>query len=294
MPGFGLQHGERHQPDQFGPGHAGLTGDGIEDNPGANPPRRDEVARDLDGRPDGQAQRPDFRAANGPSHPPGQRQVGSGQPQVVGHQHGTGPHGGGPGGGMGRRWSCVGNQSRPCPPAQLWQRSLRPVQEAGQGQLSARPPGEAVPGLHGATQGAVTEVRSRPGLPAYRPGLPAYRPGLPDYRPGLPAYRPGLTVQVYEGDHVEGPNAGVGTDMPPDIDARHCCPRQRPDTLIDRLRRPGQGEDRAVVVRIAMNVEYAGSGRRRQRRNDLFVPPFTYVDDALEETRCGPGHEFRP
>ena len=139
--GLGLHHGRRGtSPTSSARATPARRGDGIEGSPGANPPRGDEVARHLDGVADGEAERPDVRASDWPARSPaGQRQVGFGQPQVVGHEDRPGPDGGGPGGGVRDGRPDVGRQGGPRFPPHLGEGPLGSVEEAGQPEIARRP-----------------------------------------------------------------------------------------------------------------------------------------------------------
>jgi hypothetical protein len=83
----------------------------------------------------------------------------------------------------------------------------------------------------------------------------------------------------------------VDAGVLPDVYPRYRRCRQRPSTGLNVFARAGQGEHRAVVIRVGVNIEQTGARRFRQRGYDLFVLSLAQIHDALEETRFGPGHE---
>src|SRR6516165_2690906 len=152
MPGNGVEHTGGDQSHQFGSCHRGPTGDGIEDNPGPDPPGIDEIAGDLYPAADLKTERPYRLTPDFAGDGPGQVGFGRGQPEVVRNEWRSGPDGGGAGGGMGLPWALVRLEREPCLSPQFRQRTLRPVQEAGEGESTAGPSSEAVAVLHGTGQ----------------------------------------------------------------------------------------------------------------------------------------------
>ena len=189
-------------------------------------------------------------------HPAGRRQVGFGQPQVVGHERRPGPDGGGAGGRMRGSRSAVGGQGAPRPPPHLGEGPLRSVEEARQPELRPGPPGEGVASGERGIDRTVVEERRR---------LAGHQ--------GDPR------------DDVERPDPRMGPCVTGQVDELHRGPGHGPDGGPGLFRVAGHGDHGAVVVHVGVDIEEELPGLLRHLGDHPPVPALAHVQDALEQGR---------
>jgi len=100
-------------------------------------------------------------------------------------------------------------------------------------------------------------------------------------------------AQWDEGQHVQRPQARVDAAVLPHVHAREHRVGERQRRLLDGLRGAEEGEDRAVVVGVGVDIGERHAGNAPHRAGDGLhgaqVAAFAHVRDALEEgARHGP------
>jgi hypothetical protein len=257
VPRGGIEYRAGQQTDQFRPGHRGPTGHRIEGFAWSELRRCDEVAGHLGGPGHSQAEGAKRRSSQLGGDLPGDPdtvavQRAGVEPQVVGNEQASSTHRTPPGGGMAVARTGVRLEVAPGAPTDIREAAISTVEEAGELQGLGGPSSEAVASAlrHG-------EV---PVLQVPRTGSPGQRDKRND---------------------VKYPDTRVDTSLDPQIHTFHGGPGQATDALIDRRRGPHQGEHRAVVITVAVQVEQRGAGSSAEFSQQIGVPALADVDNAL-------------
>jgi hypothetical protein len=85
----------------------------------------------------------------------------------------------------------------------------------------------------------------------------------------------------------------MDTVVVPQIDRGDGGLGHRSDGLVDNAPRAAQRQDRAVVVRIRMEIQQTRAGCTAEAGEDLGVTPLTDVDDAFEQVHPLRSHPER-
>jgi hypothetical protein len=86
----------------------------------------------------------------------------------------------------------------------------------------------------------------------------------------------------HERHHIEHALARMGALVRAEIETGDARPGQRPDRVGYGFCLAGQGEDRSVVVGVAVEIEEDGAGRVGETGEKVLVTAVADVDDALD------------
>jgi len=135
---------------------------------------------------------------------------------------------------------------------------VRTVEEAREAQLPSGPRREAVPSGYSPIQRAWGEARKSPGRGA------------------------GGAGEGHERDNVEDPDTRVDADVAAQVEQSDGRAGKGSDRRLQLVGRPGQGEDRPVVVGVLVHIEHRGTAGADQAGDDAAVAALADVDYALQ------------